>query len=109
MRTKLAILAVVAVLLAGCGVTPRAALRTAADSYATTVEALAEYRQLGFLSDQDVERIEKVRVLARAALDSWRDALNDDQFPGPAIERFRKEIFRLIIELEAAQKRRANP
>ena len=105
MRTKLMVLAVLAVLLGGCGVTPNAALRTAADSYATTMEALTEYREVGVLGAEDIIRIEKVRVVARAALDSWREALNDGQFPGAAIEKFRKELFRLIIELEAAQRR----
>jgi len=86
-------------------VTPNAALRTAADSYATTVEALVEYRDVGVFSAGDILRIEKVRVLARAALDSWRLTLDNDQFPGAAIEEFRKQLFKLTIELEAAQRR----
>jgi len=54
----------------GCA-SQRAQLATAADTYATTLNVLADARRAGLIDDQQAAEIERWRVVARAALDAW--------------------------------------
>lgn len=79
----------------------RSSLRTAVDTYATTLSLLAEHRAAGDLSDETVERIDVARVIVRQALDDWREALETDKSPSRAIGNF-TEAMTVLIEARLA-------
>ncbi len=87
----------------------RPALRAAADTYATTLTLLAEYRQAGLIDDEAARRIEQARVVARLALDQWRAALQADQPPAQAADSFQRALSQLITERIRAEQRRPQP
>lgn len=73
MHRPLLPLAAAGILLIAAGCASEAhVLRNAADSYATTVELLAEYREAGQIDDRQAAVIEANRRVAREALDGWR-------------------------------------
>jgi len=104
MRSLLAVvvLAVALSLLVGCaGGTvddQRQALRNAADSYATAVDALADARTAGELDEAACQRIGTFKLAARQALEAWREAVDTGQPPDTAIEAFRAALRAMIEE-----------
>ena len=102
-RTALLFLALVA--LAGCA-TEAARLRTAADAYATTLRVLADYRRAGRIDDAEAAQIEDARVAARAALDSWRGAVEAGGSNADAAQRFNEALDALIDARLKAEGRR---
>lgn len=104
-RRAVALLAVVclAVMLSGCALsafagrgavlqTPEADLLVATDAYTTTLTILAECRQAGLIDEEEAEQIERWRVVARAGLDAWRAALEDERPPESAIQAYNGAI-----------------
>ena len=81
----------------------RTSLRTAVDTYATTLGILADYRAAGLLSDEAVVRIDEARVLVRAALDEWRECLETDQSVSAAIADWTAAMSVLIDERLAVE------
>ncbi len=63
----------------------RSSLRTARDTYNTTLGALTELRAEGLFSTEAIERIETARAAAWAALDEWQECLETDQSVARAI------------------------
>ncbi len=102
-RYRLPAALLIVALVAGC-VSPAAQLRTATDTYATTLHALADLRRTGYIDDAEAARIESVRVVARAALDTWRSALEAGAPDPEAIATFGDALADLVgarTELEA--------
>jgi len=81
----------------GCA-SQRAQLATAADTYATTLNVLADARRAGLIDDRQAAEIERWRVAARAALDAWRVAVETGAPADSAIQRF-NEAMRALTDM----------
>ena len=95
----------IGVALIGCG-SPRAQLRTAADTYASTLTVLTEYRNAGLIDDEAAVRIERWRTMARAGLDAWRIALDTDASPASAVDAYvrgMQALSQAILDAEAGR------
>ena len=77
---------VLALACAGCGSTPQHRLRSAYDSYASTLGVLSDLREADSLSDSQAGAIETWRQVARTCLDEWKIALDCDE-PTERLER----------------------
>jgi len=73
-KKLLVVIALLAILMAGCS-TQKQLLATSIDAYTTTLNSLSELREAGLIDDETAARIEKHRVVARNALDSWWEAI----------------------------------
>ena len=108
MRWSPMVLVWIALLAAlGCA-SQRAQLATAADTYATTLQVLADARRAGLIDDQAAARIEEWRAVAREALDAWRLADETGAPAEDAIQRFNEAmrvLTRAVIEAERRRER----
>lgn len=83
-----------AVHLTGCAVldeataTERGKLRTAIDTYASTMRVLAVANERGRLTEEQIERVDRWYPIARGALDRWRELLNEGDDPATAADEF---------------------
>jgi len=97
-----------AAILAGCAglqaPPPRVALRAAADTYGVTLGLLAEYRSMGLIDDAAADRIERVRIPARMALNAWRACIQKGRSPAEAIEEFHRHMTILLTERLAVER-----
>jgi len=81
-KAVLAVLVMLAASLSGCtlfnpqtGPVEREGLtlKWATQTYAVTLETLADLREAGELDKDEIKRINEARVLVRAGLDTWRE------------------------------------
>jgi len=101
------VVSVVVLLAAGCA-SQRAQLATAVDTYAATLQVLADARRAGLLDDQAAAEIERWRVVAREALDSWREAIDAGDAADSAIQRFNEAMRELMRARLSAEGRRGD-
>ena len=95
-------------LLVGCSIlpaspSPERAYVIAAESYATVMETLADYRRAGLIDDDAADHIERHRRVARAALDMWRSALEHDRPADALVDQFYAALGRLIEARRAVE------
>jgi len=91
----------------GCA-SERARLLAATDAYTTTLEVLADARRAGLIDDQAAAEVEQWRVVARAALDAWRLAVETGQPAEGAIQRFNEALRELTRARLSAEGRRGD-
>lgn len=87
----------------------RFALRMSADTYATTMLTLADFRALGLIDDQSARDIEHWRAIARTALDAWRLAIDNGGPTSMYVQQFNTALNELLKEQAAAERARDNP
>lgn len=108
MRIKIAtVLLAVLWLFVGCaGHTPKAQLRTAYDTYAETVSILADLVNAGYFTPEQAQEVERYRLVARLALDGWKEAVDNGESPGMAIDRFNDALRELMFSRTLGERKR---